>query len=1097
MPAAWKTVRVFVSSTFRDMHAERDHLVKVTFPRLRQWCAQRRLHLIDIDLRWGVTRDEADNGKAIEICLQEIDGSRPFFVCLLGSRYGWVPEHETFPADALDRFHGLQARTHCSITHLEIIHAADASLSTRDARPACSQAFFYFRQLDCLPAAASLTHFSTEQRRAYDETFFEERNSRPADSLARLKAWVRERFGPGNRVFDYRGTWDADADNPEDGRFPGRLTRLDAFGEQVEQALRRGIEAQFTDHRAAGGPLDPLAEELALHEAFVANRTHVHVRRDVLREIDFYVHGDDSRPLLVTGPPGSGKSSLLARGVLDWAEERERGADAPTVVARFVGASPDSTTLPRLLASVCRELARDLGLNEELPADPEKLRQQWPRILEQAGRRRRLVVVLDALDQLERSADPPPLDWLPRPLPAGVRLVLSVLDTPGAGTDWLAALRTVPRIELRVPELRDEECSKMIKELPSVFCKRLDDEQVALLLRNRATRNPLFLTVALEELRVFGSFEKLPAVIAGLPPLDDAGNVEKALNGLFAGVLTRLEAETARGAAGLVAALFRLLAAARAGLSEDELRGLLAVALPQLAGAEREGALQVVLRQLRPYLMRKAARREVLIDFYHRSFLQAALTRHLNEPAARRQTARDLAAFFAAQPHSLGTEPNVRKAAELPWHLLRALAEPADDWERDWEALAALLGDEDFLRAKCRAGLADELANDFHRAHAVLPPAERHRAGPCVAALLCFLGECEADGGGSFNVDHLHSWLAYRTDGTFYLDLLAAGVAGGGEGGAGRRLARKCRGYLANLRRRAGELAEAERHFRVLLEDREGEGDLKWRSLVGYEVGYLSFLRGDLEEAARRFGESAADGLRASPPDPVGAGISACLEARARFLSGMLEAAREVGRQGEQLRQPGETAAAWMRRWLQAWAARFMQGAASAQFRQALWQAWTAFEAAAVRTEPDPRAVRWLMNVKAHLFEAACAARDPAGAERAFTDLQTDPWIRKYRPDWFPTYQARLAMLQQDWAAAVNPLREYLAADLAARGLKSEARAAVWLDLGSALVAADRLEEARAAWGEGLACPRDLGNGIWHDVIRVLEGNLDGLPYSS
>lgn len=36
--SAWRTVRVFLSSTFRDMHAERDHLVKVAFPaqRLRQ-----------------------------------------------------------------------------------------------------------------------------------------------------------------------------------------------------------------------------------------------------------------------------------------------------------------------------------------------------------------------------------------------------------------------------------------------------------------------------------------------------------------------------------------------------------------------------------------------------------------------------------------------------------------------------------------------------------------------------------------------------------------------------------------------------------------------------------------------------------------------------------------------------------------------------------------------------------------------------------------------------------------------------------------------------------------------------------------------------
>jgi hypothetical protein len=47
MTATWKTVRVFISSTFRDMHAERDHLVKAVFPKLRHWCEERRLYLVD------------------------------------------------------------------------------------------------------------------------------------------------------------------------------------------------------------------------------------------------------------------------------------------------------------------------------------------------------------------------------------------------------------------------------------------------------------------------------------------------------------------------------------------------------------------------------------------------------------------------------------------------------------------------------------------------------------------------------------------------------------------------------------------------------------------------------------------------------------------------------------------------------------------------------------------------------------------------------------------------------------------------------------------------------------------------------------------
>jgi hypothetical protein len=40
MPPHWRTVRVFLSSTFRDVHAERDHLVKVTFPRCARGCCR-------------------------------------------------------------------------------------------------------------------------------------------------------------------------------------------------------------------------------------------------------------------------------------------------------------------------------------------------------------------------------------------------------------------------------------------------------------------------------------------------------------------------------------------------------------------------------------------------------------------------------------------------------------------------------------------------------------------------------------------------------------------------------------------------------------------------------------------------------------------------------------------------------------------------------------------------------------------------------------------------------------------------------------------------------------------------------------------------
>jgi telomerase protein component 1 len=44
MADKWRNVRVFVSSTFRDMHAERDHLVRVVFPELKKLCREKQEH---------------------------------------------------------------------------------------------------------------------------------------------------------------------------------------------------------------------------------------------------------------------------------------------------------------------------------------------------------------------------------------------------------------------------------------------------------------------------------------------------------------------------------------------------------------------------------------------------------------------------------------------------------------------------------------------------------------------------------------------------------------------------------------------------------------------------------------------------------------------------------------------------------------------------------------------------------------------------------------------------------------------------------------------------------------------------------------------
>jgi hypothetical protein len=92
MATGSRVIRVFVSSTFRDMQEEREELIKHIFPQLRKLCESRGVVWGEVDLRWGITDEATAEGKVLPICLEEIKRCRPYFIGLLGERYGWVPE---------------------------------------------------------------------------------------------------------------------------------------------------------------------------------------------------------------------------------------------------------------------------------------------------------------------------------------------------------------------------------------------------------------------------------------------------------------------------------------------------------------------------------------------------------------------------------------------------------------------------------------------------------------------------------------------------------------------------------------------------------------------------------------------------------------------------------------------------------------------------------------------------------------------------------------------------------------------------------------------------------------------------------------------
>ena len=132
-------IRVFISSTFKDMMNERNHLVKFVFPRLRKLCEERQVVWGEVDLRWGVTDEQAADGKVLPICLEEIKQCRPYFIGILGERYGWIPAE--IPEHVIEREPWLKEHIHDkkSVTELEILHGVLNNPKMAD------HAFFYFR----------------------------------------------------------------------------------------------------------------------------------------------------------------------------------------------------------------------------------------------------------------------------------------------------------------------------------------------------------------------------------------------------------------------------------------------------------------------------------------------------------------------------------------------------------------------------------------------------------------------------------------------------------------------------------------------------------------------------------------------------------------------------------------------------------------------------------------------------------------------------------------------------------------------------------------------------------------------------------------
>ncbi|MEW6386513.1 MAG: tetratricopeptide repeat protein [Thermodesulfobacteriota bacterium] len=643
MDQTLRTVRVFISSTFRDMHEEREELIKRIFPQLRKLCESRGVVWGEVDLRWGITGEAKAEGQVLPICLAEIHRCRPYFIGLLGERYGWVPDE--IPQELIAQEPWLKEHLHRSVTELEILHGVLRNPEMAD------HAFFYFRD------PAYVASLDPEKRADFTEApypediarFGPEEAQRRAEGrrgkLAALKERIRQSGLPLRE--NYRA--------PRD------------LGQLVLRDLTEVIDRLFPE----GSQLAPLDREAAEHEAYARSRAVVEVRpgefsgvyiarEKYLEHLDDHAQGDGP-PLVVLGDSGVGKSALLA----NWALRYRPRHTQDLLIMHFIGAGPHSADWAAMLRRIMGELKRRFEIPQDIPDQPDALRLAFANFLSMAAAQGKVVLIIDALNQLEDKDGAPDLVWLPPVLPANVRLILSTL--PGRPLDVLTkrgwpALTVEP---LEVPERR-----RLIRQYLDQYRKELSTPELERLAAAPPTANPLYLRALLEELRVYGDHYTLKARLDHYLTAPD-------VKSLYELILARYEEDYQRDRPGLVGEAMSLIAAARRGLSQAELLDLL--------GEEREPLPGAIWSPLFLAAEHALMDRSGLISFGHDYFRQAVRDRYLNSKEKRQTAHLRLADYFDRQDLEIAGRPNYRKIDELPWQLAAA-----KNWGRLFDLLANL-----------------------------------------------------------------------------------------------------------------------------------------------------------------------------------------------------------------------------------------------------------------------------------------------------------------------------------------------------------------------------------------------------------------------
>ncbi|XP_054870069.1 telomerase protein component 1 isoform X2 [Amphiprion ocellaris] len=536
----WRGVRVFISSTFRDMHSERDVLVRSVFPELRRRAAQHRLHLQEVELRWGVTEEESE--RAAQLCLSEVCRSQ-MLVGILGERYGMAPPKPDLPD--LPQYSWLaSAPEGLSITEMEIRQFEALYPEVANQRMFC-----YFRDPNVIKSVpvAWRSHFAAESKNA--ESKMASLKKRLLDSDVKVTE-------------NYSCEWG--------GLVEGKphLKKLEDFGKFVLEDLWMAVVNLFVEEGDEAKVASEMSEQEVHQEAL---RRQFFGRSQLLSGAVTIVDRVQKKGgmMVVEGGPGDGKTVFMA-ALADAlrTEVKSKRNIAYDVISYSTAASQSARSVENLLQCLVQWLRKMKDSEREsspLPHSYKDLLSEFHSTLSDVKKDKPLALLVDGVDLVRDGRGQLNSDWIPQQLPQGVCLVMSI-------TSKAALLQTLAKktgtVLFTLTQLTMLDRREMVQKKLDASGKRLSDSafnnQLQILTMKNGAASPLYLHLACEDLKNFASFDKLKENLQDLP---------QSLSQLVEYSLKRLCSQY-RGMLGLRWAL-SVLAVSTTGLKEKDFYSLL------------------------------------------------------------------------------------------------------------------------------------------------------------------------------------------------------------------------------------------------------------------------------------------------------------------------------------------------------------------------------------------------------------------------------------------------------------------------------------------------------------------------------------------